>query len=66
MRLTNVAQMALPQGRLLSFAVLAGATGRPLPVSFDQGRHVGQGQRPGSWMAIAARLPGHAGPERVA
>ena len=66
MRLTNVAQMALPQGRLLSFAVLAGATGRRLPVSFDQGRHVGQGQRPGSWMAIAARLPEHAGPERVA
>jgi mycolipenoyl-CoA---2-(long-chain-fatty acyl)-trehalose mycolipenoyltransferase / long-chain-acyl-CoA---trehalose acyltransferase len=58
MRLTNVARMALPPGRLLSYAVLARAErGRELTVSFDQGRHVGQGQRPGSWMAIAARLP---------
>lgn len=66
MRLTNVAQMALPQGRLLSIAVLPGAVGRPLPISFDQRRHVGQGQRPGSWMAISARLPEHATPERIA
>lgn len=58
MRLTNVARMALPQGRLLSYAVLpVGERGRRLPVSFDQGRHVGLGQRPGSWMAISARLP---------
>ena len=58
MRLTNVARMALPQGRLLSYAVLpVGERGRSLPVSFDQGRHVRLGQRAGSWMAIAARLP---------
>ncbi len=42
MRLTNVAQMALPTGRVRSLAVPAvGAPGRALPVSFDQGRHVG-------------------------
>ena len=58
MRLTNVARMALPQGRLLSYAVLpVGERGPRLPVSFDQSRHVGLGQRPGSWMAISARLP---------
>lgn len=58
MRLTNVARMAIPQGRLLSYAVLpVGERGRRLPVSFDQGRHVGRGQRSGSWMAISARLP---------
>lgn len=58
MRLTNVARIALPPGRLLSYAVTpVGERGRRLPVSFDQGRHVRLGQRPGSWMAIAARLP---------
>lgn len=58
MRLTNVTQMALPPGRLLSFAVSSvGEPGEEFVVSFDQGRHVGQGQRPGSWMAVAARLP---------
>ncbi|MCW3158717.1 peptide synthetase [Micropruina sonneratiae] len=66
MRLTNVARMALPNGRLMSYDVwAAGLPGRRLPVSFDQGRHVGQGQRPGSWMAIAARLPAAAGPDAV-
>ncbi len=60
MRLTNIVRMALPPGRLLSYAVRpVGAPGRRLPVSFDQGRHVADGQRPGSWMAIAARLPLH-------
>lgn len=58
MRLTDVAHMALPPGRLLSYAVRPrGEPGSRRPVSFDQARHVGRGQRPGSWMAIAARLP---------
>ncbi|MFT4109413.1 peptide synthetase [Propionicimonas sp.] len=67
MRLTNVARMALPQGRLLSCAVLpAPGRGRELPVSFDQGRHVGLGQRPGSWMAVSARLPDGTGLDDLA
>lgn len=58
MRLTNVAQMALPAGRLRSLEVTAVDAGGPdLPVSFDQERHVGQGDRPASWMAVAVRLP---------
>jgi mycolipenoyl-CoA---2-(long-chain-fatty acyl)-trehalose mycolipenoyltransferase / long-chain-acyl-CoA---trehalose acyltransferase len=58
MRLTNVAQMALPPGRMRTLAPRATATGAMLPVSFDQGRHVAFGDRPGSWMALAIRLPG--------
>ncbi len=58
MRLTNVAQMDLVSGRLFSYAPEAApGAGQPLPVSFDQGRHVGAGDRPGSWMALALRLP---------
>ncbi|CAN5347624.1 peptide synthetase [soil metagenome] len=57
MRLTNVARMGLPHGRLFSYAVKAGAPGQRVPVSFDQARHVGVGERPGSWMGIALRLP---------
>jgi mycolipenoyl-CoA---2-(long-chain-fatty acyl)-trehalose mycolipenoyltransferase / long-chain-acyl-CoA---trehalose acyltransferase len=57
MRLTNVAQMALPPGRVRSLAPVVAGGGAPLPVSFDQGRHVGEGDRPGSWMAFAVRLP---------
>lgn len=57
MRLTNVAQMTLPAGRMRSFAPRASGVTGPLPVSFDQGRHVGEGDRPGSWMALALRLP---------
>ncbi|MFT3860811.1 peptide synthetase [Micropruina sp.] len=59
MRLTNVTRMALPPGRLMSYGLTATvtATGEQLPISFDQRRHVGQGQRPASWMAVAARLP---------
>jgi hypothetical protein len=58
MRLTNVAQMALPPGRLHSYRLrTSGEPGRRLPVSFDQARHVGEGERPGSWMAIAFRVP---------
>jgi hypothetical protein len=57
MRLTNVAQMDLVDGRVFSYAVRAPpGRGRELPVSFDQARHVGQGQRPGSWLALAFRL----------
>jgi hypothetical protein len=57
MRLTNVALMALPAGRLHSYGVRAASDpGRHLPVSFDQRRHVAEGQRPGSWMAVAVRV----------
>ncbi|MCC4909381.1 peptide synthetase [Microbacterium sp. cx-59] len=57
MRLTNVAQLSLPPGRLHSYVVPVRRTDRRLPVSFDQERHVGQGDRPGSWMAISFRMP---------
>lgn len=58
MRLTNVAQMSLPRGTLHSFVTRTHAPiGRRLPISFDQRRHVGIGARPGSWMAVAFRLP---------
>lgn len=58
MRLTNVARMSLPPGRLLSLGFEAEpAAGQDLPVSFDQQRHVGEGQRPGSWMGGAVRIP---------
>jgi hypothetical protein len=58
MRLTNIAQMVLPHGRVHSYTVaVVGSPGRLLPVSFDQSRHVGEGDRPGSWMALGCRLP---------
>lgn len=57
MRLTHVAYLRLPFGPLISYDVAVSAPGRPLPVSFDQARHVGAGDRPGSWMALALRLP---------
>lgn len=57
MRLTNVAQMGLPQGRVSSLGVASGDLGRQLPMSFDQMRHVGMGERPGSWMGIAFVAP---------
>jgi hypothetical protein len=59
MRLTNVAQMDLVSGRAFSYGVEpVGPVGRSLPISFDQRRHVeAGGDRPGSWMAIAFRLP---------
>ena len=66
MRLTNVGMMTLPQGRVSSYAVEAGAPGAALPLSFDQRRHVGAGQRPGSWMAISFRLPAGTTEEAVA
>lgn len=40
----------------MGFDVRVTGPGRPLPVSFDQRRHVGAGDRPGSWMAISFRL----------
>lgn len=59
MRLTNVAQMELPQGELHSLRLrMDEGRGEDLPVSFDQRRHVEAGERPGSWMAIAFRVRG--------
>lgn len=61
MRLTNITQVSLDPGRLRSYAVRATVpTGARFPVSLDQGRHIGEGDRPGSWMALAFRLPGPA------
>lgn len=57
MRLTNVAHLRLPFGRLVGYDVTASAPGESLPVSFDQGRHVAGGDRPGSWMALSFHLP---------
>ncbi|WP_313408125.1 condensation domain-containing protein [Aeromicrobium sp.] len=57
MRLTHVAHLRLPFGPLLSHDLTVSAPGDALPVSFDQARHVGLGDRPGSWMALAMRLP---------
>ncbi|MFT3661533.1 MAG: GNAT family N-acetyltransferase [Gordonia sp. (in: high G+C Gram-positive bacteria)] len=57
MRLTNVAHLRLPFGRLMGYDVVVSPPGRELPVSFDQRRHVGAGERPGSWMALSFHLP---------
>ncbi|BDD80520.1 peptide synthetase [Tsukamurella pulmonis] len=57
MRLTNVAHLRLPFGRMYGYDVTASEPGPALPVSFDQARHVGAGDRPGSWMALSFRLP---------
>ncbi|GAB10593.1 hypothetical protein GOARA_061_00320 [Gordonia araii NBRC 100433] len=56
MRLTNVAHLRLPFGRLMGYDVTTSEPGDPLPVSFDQRRHVAAGERPGSWMALSFRL----------
>lgn len=58
MRLTNVSHLRLPFGRLYGYDVEASPTGRDLPISFDQRRHVSAGPRPGSWMALSLQLPG--------
>lgn len=58
MRLTNVAHLRLPFGRLLGYDLQVGQPGAALPISFDQGRHVGFGDRAGSWMALSFRLNG--------
>ncbi|MGB3258780.1 MAG: condensation domain-containing protein [Ornithinimicrobium sp.] len=57
MRLTSVAHLDLPPGPVLAYAVGVGHDERELPVSFDQGIHVGKGHRPGSWMAVCVRWP---------
>lgn len=64
MRLTTVDQMTLPPGRVLSFEVRLDDTRQPLPISFDQRRHVSLGDRPASWMALAIRLPSTANGHR--
>ncbi|WP_449281333.1 condensation domain-containing protein [Leucobacter sp.] len=56
MRLTNVAHLRLPFGRLLGYDVTMSRPGRGLPISFDQRRHVAGGDRAGSWMALSFRL----------
>ena len=65
MRLTNVAYLRLPFGRLLGYDVTVGPLGRSLPVSFDQRRHVGAGNRPGSWMALSFRLAAPVEPDQL-
>ncbi|MFT4087632.1 MAG: GNAT family N-acetyltransferase [Gordonia sp. (in: high G+C Gram-positive bacteria)] len=57
MRLTNVGHLRLPFGTLSGYDVTVSAPREELPVSFDQRRHVGAGDRPGSWMALSFRLP---------
>ncbi|GEE03794.1 peptide synthetase [Gordonia spumicola] len=57
MRLTNIGHLRLPFGRLFGYDVAVSDPGADLPVSFDQRRHVGAGDRPGSWMALSFRLP---------
>ncbi|MFT4188898.1 MAG: condensation domain-containing protein [Aeromicrobium sp.] len=65
MRLTNVAHLRLPFGRLWGYDVAATPTDRRLPVSFDQRRHVGAGSRGGSWMALSFRLAAPVPRERL-
>ncbi|WOQ16504.1 condensation domain-containing protein [Raineyella sp. W15-4] len=54
MRQTSIGSFPLPdRGRVSSYVAHVPATeGRELPVSFDQGIHVGVGPRPGSWMGV--------------
>ncbi|MCD7100778.1 peptide synthetase [Pseudoclavibacter sp. 13-3] len=60
MRLTNITRVTLPAGHVRHYAVTIGDVVREhVPISFDQRRHVGEGDRPGSWMALAFRLPRH-------
>lgn len=68
MRLTNIARMSLPAGqvRSLVFPAEAIADAEPLVVSFDQGRHVAEGERAGSWMALSFRLRTPAAPDAIA
>jgi len=64
-RLTNVAHLRLPFGRLWGYDLTVSGPGRELPVSFDQARHVGAGDRPGSWMALSFVLPAPVTHEQV-
>ncbi|MBF4161997.1 GNAT family N-acetyltransferase [Nocardioides acrostichi] len=56
MRLTNVAHLRLPFGQLLGYDLAVDSFVDDAPVSFDQARHVGAGDRPGSWMALSFHL----------
>ena len=56
----------MPFGRLLGYDVSVTDTGRALPLSFDQARHVGAGERPGSWMALSFQLSGPVPRDRLA
>ena len=60
--------MTLPPGRVRSLVFPAEALpdAEPLTLSFDQGRHVSEGDRPGSWMAISFRLRTPAAPDEIA
>ena len=66
MRLTNVAHLRLPFGRLLGYDVVVSEPGSSLPLSFDQRRHVGAGDRAGSWMALSFELPQPVDREHIA
>lgn len=65
MRLTNVAHLRLPFGRLFGYDVTVEPTGRDLPISVDQRRHIGDIDRPGTWMAISFTLPAPVDRERL-
>lgn len=56
MRLTSIAQLRLPFGRLYGYDVAVSPPAAALPLSFDQRRHVDAGERPGSWMGVSFRL----------
>lgn len=66
MRLSNVAHLRLPFGRLRGLDVSVAPTGVRLPLSFDQARHAAAGDRPGSWMAICFTLPAPVDQDRLA
>lgn len=74
MRLTNVSQMHVLAGDLYTCQLQlrdspqdnAQEAPGELPVSFDQRRHVGCGNRPGSWMAVSFRLPAHTDRDLIA
>ncbi|GAA1853644.1 peptide synthetase [Microbacterium koreense] len=58
MRLTNIARVTVPEGSLHILGTTVRAEpGAELPISFDQRRHVGEGDRDGSWMALAFDAP---------
>ncbi len=65
MRLASIVSAGLPAGALHSLDLrLRPFPDAPVQVSFDQGRHVGAGDRPGSWLALSLRVPEHA-PENL-
>ncbi|MCK5891957.1 condensation domain-containing protein [Aeromicrobium sp.] len=67
MRLTNVAHMVLPPGRVTSLSTgPAGVPGAVVPISYDQRLHTSAGDRAGSWMALAFRLDVTATPAQLA